>query len=85
MPENNKNRGASCAIVLATDKWGTFELVNPKHKDSASMQCSKFSVLNFLVCHGQNDMRLFISAVIFKNKIFVGEYSAKEAQHLFEN
>ena len=26
---------------------------------------------------------LFIS--IFKNKIFVGEYSAKEAQHLFEN
>ena len=46
--------------------------------------------LNFLVCHGQNDARLFISAVIFsifyqKNKIFVEEYSAKEAQHLFEN
>ena len=45
----------------------------------------KILSLNFLVCHGQNDTRLFISAVIFKNKIFVGEYSAKEAQHLFEN
>ena len=45
---SEKKMRASCVIVLAADKWGTFELVNPKHKDWASMQCSKFSVLTSL-------------------------------------
>ena len=53
------------------------------------MQCSKFSVLTSLSVMAKM-MRNYLFLLLFlvssiKNKIFVGEYSAKEAQHLFEN